>query len=86
MIVEDTLHDYTETIAEEEVEKLIAQIQKGASGKANTLFVPLRGVAHYGRDRVHVLKPITVRNWTCTAALNDADEILTQMMEEKGWG
>ena len=45
----------------------------------------LRGFLFYEPDRVHILKPLSRRHWTNTAALNDADEILTQMMEEDGW-
>ena len=40
----------------------------------------------YESDCVHILKPINRRHWTRTAALNDADDILTRMMEADGWG
>jgi hypothetical protein len=35
----------------------------------------LRGYAHFEENRVHILKPLTRRHWTKTAALNDADEL-----------
>lgn len=35
----------------------------------------LRGFSYFQRDRLHILKPATLRNWCRTAALNDADAI-----------
>ncbi len=35
----------------------------------------LRGFSYFEPDRVHILKPATLRNWSRTAALNDADSI-----------
>jgi hypothetical protein len=35
----------------------------------------LRGYAHFEEDQVHILKPLSRRHWTKTAALNDADEM-----------
>lgn len=86
LIVGDAKHPYAETAADQQVEDLLDRIRSSTSGEANTLFKPLRGFAFYESDRVHILKPLTRRHWTSTAALNDADAILTQMMEENGWG
>jgi hypothetical protein len=35
----------------------------------------VRGYARFEEDRAHILKPLTRRHWTRTAALNDADEL-----------
>ena len=35
----------------------------------------LRGFSYFESDRLHMLKPATMRNWCRTAALNDADAI-----------
>lgn len=35
----------------------------------------VRGVKVFDRNRLYVLKPLDQRNWTLTAAMNDADEI-----------
>lgn len=35
----------------------------------------LRGFTYFEPDRLHILKPATMRNWCRTAALNDADAI-----------
>ena len=60
-------------------------IRDSSAHDGGTVFRKLRGFAYYEADRVHLLKPLARRHWTRTAALNDADEILTRMMEEGGW-
>lgn len=49
-----------------------ASVQRGPGG-----LTYLRGYAHFEEDCVHILKPLTRRHWTKTAALNDADELAT---------
>lgn len=75
---------YAEHTLEEAVVKALETIRKTTS-RNGTLFSRLRGFALYEPDRVHILKPLNRRHWTRTAALNDADDILTRMMEENGW-
>ena len=83
--VGDTLKAYAETQAEPAVTDLLDRIRTSTSHDQNTTYHRLRGFVYYEPDRVHVLKPLNRRYWTRTAALNDADEILTKMMEEGGW-
>lgn len=77
--------DYTEFSAEGRVEELITTIRQASAEEIGVVFRRLRGFAYYDSDQVHLLKPLSRRHWTRTAALNDADEILAQMMEEGGW-
>lgn len=81
----DTPTAYAETLAEPPVTELLDRIRTSTSHNRNTTYHRLRGFVYYEPDRVHVLKPLNRRHWTGTAALNDADEILTRMMEEGGW-
>ncbi len=46
------------------------------------LFNYLRGFSYYEKDRLHVLKPATMRNWSRTAALNDADADFRALSEK----
>lgn len=78
--------DYSDHEASSAVEKIVRAVRENSSDDAGTVFRKLRGFAYYESDRVHLLKPLSRRHWTRTAALNDADEILGQMMEEGGWG
>jgi len=78
--------DYTESKMEGRVEKILVAIRKNAAHDSSVVFQCLRGFAYYEPDRVHILKPLNLRHWTRTAALNDADEILRRMIEEGGWG
>ena len=82
----DRAKRYSEASAEDRVSRLLDKIREAAARNKTTTFQHLRGFVAYEQDRVHILKPLNRRHWTRTAALNDADEILTQMMEEDGWG
>jgi len=75
---------YKESEAETQVEELLDRIRKSCAHTAGTIHY-LRGFAFYEESTVHLIKPLSRRYWTRTAALNDADEILSHMMEEDGW-
>jgi hypothetical protein len=77
---------YKETPAEDHIEELLAKIRKSSTRSEGTVFSCLHGFVFYEDTKVHLLKPLSRRHWTRTAALNDADEILAHMMEEGGWG
>jgi hypothetical protein len=82
--IADRARQYEESSSNDWLSQTLASIRK-SSAKDGSLFSCLRGFILYEADRVHILKPITRRHWTRTAALNDADEILDRMMEEDGW-
>lgn len=77
---------YRESEAEERVEELLERIRESSTRTGGAAPRYLRGFAFYEGKRVHLLKPLGLRHWTRTAALNDADEIIARMMEEDGWG
>jgi hypothetical protein len=58
---------------------ILTQLRKGASTKVNT-FELMRGVKVFDGNRLYILKPLGRRNWTETAALNDADEIASSIL------
>lgn len=60
-----------------ELRKLLFRIARASAKKETGGLTYLRGYAHFEEDRVHILKPLTRRHWTKTAALNDADELAT---------
>jgi hypothetical protein len=80
----DRAKKYAESSAEDRVTQALDSIRQ-TTAQNGAMFSRLRGFALYEPDRVHILKPLNRRHWTRTAALNDADEILTRMMEENGW-
>lgn len=57
--------------------KLLARVAKASVRQEPGGLTYLRGYAHFEDDCVHILKPLTRRHWTKTAALNDADELAT---------
>lgn len=83
--VGDNAKKYAESPAEDRITQALDSIRK-TTAQSGVLFSRLRGFVLYEPDRVHIIKPLNRRHWTRTAALNDADEILTRMMEENGWG
>lgn len=48
--------------------------------QANRGFVRFRGLKVFDGNQIHILKPLTLRSWTRTAALNDADEIAAAIL------
>ncbi len=66
--------NYQET---EETQKFWEALQAmdSAATRENGNLHYLRGFSYFENDRVHILKPATLRNWSRTAALNDADAI-----------
>jgi hypothetical protein len=84
LFVSDKPMQYAETESDDRLSDVLASIRK-TSAQKGAQFGRLRGFILYEPDRVHILKPLTRRHWTNTAALNDADEILARMMEEDGW-
>jgi hypothetical protein len=81
----DQTVDYTEEAAEDQVASLLKTLHERAITERRTTWQYIRGFVYYQPNQVNILKPLSRRHWTSTAALNDADEILTRMMEESGW-
>jgi hypothetical protein len=63
---------YRETGGDVELWNALAGVNKAAQ-RENAAFSYLRGFTYFERDRMHILKPATMRNWSRTSALNDAD-------------
>jgi hypothetical protein len=80
----DKATPYAEAPLEDGVAQVLDNI-RNTTARNGSSFSRLRGFALYEPDQVHILKPLSRRYWTRTAALNDADEILTRMMKESGW-
>jgi hypothetical protein len=76
---------YTEASAEQRVEGFLSSIRESTTQADASVSRCLRGFAFYEKDAVNVLKPLSRRFWTRTAALNDADEFLCQMFKENQW-
>ncbi len=84
--INDRSKKFEEASAEDRILNVLDSIKAATSDDSGTVFRRLHGFAFYESDKVHILKPINYRHWTATAALNDADEIITRMMEDGGWG
>jgi hypothetical protein len=69
---------YRETGSNAELWKTLDSVNKEAQ-KENGPISYLRGFTYCIRDRVHILKPGTLRNWCRTAALNDADTVFEHL-------
>ncbi len=71
-------HPYRETGGDGELLKALDRMNKAAQ-KENGPISYLRGFTYCARDRIHILKPGTMRNWCRTAALNDADAVFEHL-------
>jgi N-6 DNA Methylase len=69
---------YKEVAGDAELWLALDRVSKAAQHHSGP-FSYLRGFTYLESDRLHMLKPATVRNWSRTAALNDADEIFEHL-------
>ena len=78
MVTLEKLHrGDTGTLRAENMADLLSvldRLRKVVARKSASIDVA-RGVMLFDRNRLHIVKPLGQRNWTQTAALNDADEI-----------
>ena len=65
---------YREPGSDAELLKALDRMNKAAQNENGPISY-LRGFTYCARDRIHILKPGTIRNWCRTAALNDADAV-----------
>jgi hypothetical protein len=70
--------DYAETGSDDELWNVLDDVAKAARRDAKP-FSYLRGFSYFEPDRLHMLRPATMRNWSRTAALNDADAIFEHL-------
>jgi hypothetical protein len=71
-------HPYRETGGDAKLLEALDRMNKAAQ-EENGPISYLRGFTYCARDRVHILKPGTMRNWCRTAALNDADAVFEHL-------
>jgi SAM-dependent methyltransferase len=72
---------YKETGGDEKLWIALEEVCKAAEHD-NRSFSYLRGFRYVEPDRLHILKPATMRNWSRTAALNDADAIFEHLVRQ----
>jgi SAM-dependent methyltransferase len=82
-IIFDNQHKpYYEKEGDKELWTALDRISRAVQ-RTNGPFNYLRGFSYYEKDRLHVLKPATMRNWSRTAALNDADAIFEHLAKRQ---
>lgn len=72
---------YREPRGEEELWQGLDRVAEAARSD-NRAFSYLRGFSYFEPDRLHMLKPATMRNWSRSAALNDADAIFEYLVSQ----
>lgn len=70
---------YDESDADAEFETVLKRISSAAQEKCPGITY-LRGFFLIEDQAIHMLKPLDYRHWTRTAALNDADEVMGEML------
>lgn len=74
VIFGDEKRPYRQVGGAAELWKKLKEVNEAAA-RENGPISYLRGFTYCKRDRIHILKPATLRNWCRTSALNDADAI-----------
>lgn len=69
---------YIETGGDAELWQILDRVSREAE-RTSGPFSYLRGFSYFEPDRLHMLRPATMRNWCRTAALNDADAIFEHL-------
>jgi len=77
--------NFTEQPAANDFERVLLRIQKAAGDRQGGIAYA-RGFVFFESDRLHVLKPLTLKHWTKTAALNDADALMGFMATQGAHG
>lgn len=70
--------EFTESPAGEKFESVLLRIREETQKRQGGVAYA-RGVAYFDSDALYILKPLTLRNWARTAALNDADKLMQFM-------
>ena len=79
VLFSDAHKPYAEVGGDVELWKALDDVASAAKHKGGS-FSYLRGFRYFEPDRLHLLKPATMRNWSRTAALNDADAIFEHLV------
>ena len=66
-------------VANGDVLAALDALRQAASLKMNT-FELVRGVKVFHGNRLYIVKPLSLRHWTETVALNDADEVAASIL------
>jgi SAM-dependent methyltransferase len=81
LLFSDARKPYAEVGGDVELWKALDEVATAAKRKDGS-FSYLRGFRYFEPDRLHLLKPATMRNWCRTAALNDADAIFEHLVTQ----
>lgn len=73
--------DYAESEGSAELNEVLGRIAKLLPGTRGGVEI-VRGLKVFGKDELHIVKPLMLRFWTQTAALNDADEIASAILHK----
>lgn len=73
---------YSEARASADLDRVLARLQTLSPERYGSL-VYLRNLAVMETDRMHIVKPLTMRFWLRSAALNDADAAASHLLSRK---
>jgi len=71
--------DYEESEGSAELNQALAKIARLLPERCSGVEM-VRGLKVFDKDQLHIVKPLMLRFWTQTAALNDADEIASAIL------
>jgi len=71
---------YHETSASQEMRQVLNRIHRLLPAKRGG-FVYYRNLKIFDKNHIYIVKPMTLRSWMRTTALNDADEIASAVLQ-----
>lgn len=75
----DSTSTYGESTTSNKLQSALKRIRKALPEDKGRISY-LRGLKIFEKNQLHIVKPLTLRQWTRTAALNDADELATAIL------
>lgn len=75
----DSTSTYSESTTSNKLQSALRRIRKALPEDKGRISY-LRGLKIFEKHQLHIVKPLTLRHWTRTAALNDADELATAIL------
>lgn len=73
---------YREDTASQEMQDVLQRIEKTLTIEGRRVSY-VRGFTLFEKDAVHILKPLNLRHWTRSAAINDADALAGAFLTER---
>ncbi|MFH1891432.1 MAG: hypothetical protein ABIK83_01965, partial [Candidatus Zixiibacteriota bacterium] len=71
--------DYTEVTGSKEIERVLKRLREVAQ-ESHRRFRRIYDLTLFEENEIYLIKPLAIRHWMCTAAMNDADKVAAAIL------